>query len=374
MMFDQLWPVTEECLLKEAGSFGEMLGRLRSRVSGALIGDSQWAAILDRGRELPVTLAAFPFGFELPLHETAPRADFGVAARGGGLTAAHYQDKARQGEGGKSITAVARLLDAMDTRDAPIRRIADRKLLLEYDVVAGGHGAQPDPGIFLYPAPDVLIGDASAERARDMEIVVQTLGAACGAGAENAELEQIRQVYMAMRPNMSLRAIGMFPGRGKGKGFRIAVTGFGGAREIADFLKHAGWSGDCAGAASILSPFEQTEALGYAAVHLDVNTGGLGPAIGISIYARQGEWTRDVRQWKPLLDRVKEDPLVVQDKLDALADSSCAVETLFGSGTLFTLLRGIHHIKFTLNEGRTSHIKAYVFYLLIALRGGASSG
>lgn len=368
-MFDQLWPVTEECLLKEGGSFGEMLGRLRSRVSGALIGDRQWAAILDRGRELPVTLAAFPFGFELPLHETAPRADFGVAARGGGLTAAHYQER-----GGRSIAAVARLLDAMDPEDAPIRRIADRKLLLEYDVVAGGRGAQPDPGIFLYPAPEVLIGDRSAERARDLEIVVKTLGGACGSGAESAELEQIRQVYMAMRPNTSLRAIGMFPGRGEGKGFRIAATGFSGAKEISGFLKKAGWSGDCAGAASILSPFEQDEALGYAAVHLDVNAGGLGPAVGISIYARQGEWTRDVRQWKPLLDRVKEDPLVVQEKLAALADSSCGVETLFGSGTLFTLLRGIHHIKFTLNEGRTSQIKAYVFYLLIALRGGASSG
>ena len=37
------------------------------------------ARVLDCAAKLPITMAALPFGFELPLHESAPEADFGAS-------------------------------------------------------------------------------------------------------------------------------------------------------------------------------------------------------------------------------------------------------------------------------------------------------
>ena len=131
---ENYWIATEERLLPEARSLGELLAQLRGRVSPVLIGDPEWERVVDRARGLPVTMAAFPFGFELPLHEPRPRADFGVSVVGGSRSASFFEEGGRSGDADPSTARIARLLHETAREESALRRVAGRKMLLEYDI------------------------------------------------------------------------------------------------------------------------------------------------------------------------------------------------------------------------------------------------
>ena len=362
MNFEDQWAETEQHLAREANSLGDVLERLRTRVSTALIGEPQWQGVLERARPLPATVAAFPFGFELPLHEREPRADFGVSVFGGSRTAAFFEKAGRSDDVNRSAAGIAGLLAASEPDDAPLRRVAGRKMLLEYDIDTTGRSAHPEPGIFLYPADDVLIGDRSPSRLRDLSIVADAIAAATGRELDDAGRRQIEAVYLALEPDMCIRAVGAFPSRGSG--LRLAITGFRQAGSFGPFLARTGWSGNVEKVAAIVSRYRERGAFAYLGVHLDVQTDGVGPTLGLSFYAREGEWLKDIRHWTPLIDGICEDGLAVPEKLSALADSWSGSETLFGRAGTCVLVRGIHHIKFTVVGDRIEQVKAYVFLLI----------
>ena len=79
MRLEDQWAATEQQLAREAESLGEILAKLRGHISPVLVGGTGWERLLERARGLPATMAAFPFGFELPLQENGPNADFGVS-------------------------------------------------------------------------------------------------------------------------------------------------------------------------------------------------------------------------------------------------------------------------------------------------------
>ena len=225
MNLEDQWAATEEHLAREAESLGELLGRLRARVSPVLIGDREWERILERANPLPATIAAFPFGFELPLHEPEPSADFGVAVFGGSRTAAYFE-KAALSDGAESSSAgIVRLLAATEPADSPLRRIAARKMLLEYDIDPTGQAAHPDPGIFLYPLDDALAGDGSRQRLRDLGVLVEAISSATDQDPDPGQRQQAEAVYLAMEPDICIRAVGAFPSRGSG--LRLAMGGSG---------------------------------------------------------------------------------------------------------------------------------------------------
>ena len=145
MNMENYWIATEERLLPEAASLGELLKSLRGRVSPALIGDREWERVVNRAGGLPVTMAAFPFGFELPLHEPRPRADFGVSVVGGSRSAAFFEERARSGEADSSTARIAGLLRESAREASPLRRVAGRKMLLEYDIEPVRAGNLPEP-------------------------------------------------------------------------------------------------------------------------------------------------------------------------------------------------------------------------------------
>ena len=365
MSFEEAWGATEECLENEAGSLGELLARLRGRISPILIGDKQWRRMVERARDLPVSLAAFPFGFELPLHEISPGADFGVSIIGGSRSAAHFENTGRSHGADSSSRGIAWLLQQTEPEDSPLRRIAGRKMLLEYDIEPAGPGPHPEPGIFLYPPEGMLAGDRSRDKAKDMAVVLEAVASAAGLNLQAAERQQVERMFMAMKPNTSMRAIGTFPSRKRG--IRLAITGFRTAQEVTEFLQRAAWSGQHSTVTSTVSRYEQRGAFGYLGLHLDVSATGLGPVLGISFYSREGEWLQDIRPWAALIDGLGEERLIVAEKLSALANSACGAETLFGKSAPFVLVRGIHHIKLSLSQGSVTRIKAYIFFLMISL-------
>ena len=110
MSLEDQWIATEKRLLHEADSMAEFLQQLRSRISPELIGDRAWEITLEHARNLPVTVAALPFGFELPLHDPRAIADFGISVIGGGQSATFLEEKGKAEGADASSTSVAWLL------------------------------------------------------------------------------------------------------------------------------------------------------------------------------------------------------------------------------------------------------------------------
>ena len=132
--------LTQDRLAEEGGTMGELLGHFRNRVSPILIGDPQWDRILACAGKLPITMGALPFGFELPLHASEPRADFGVSLASGTGTAAFFRERARADGTDETAGVITRLFGRMETEDSPLREIVGRKLMLEYDIGSAGGG------------------------------------------------------------------------------------------------------------------------------------------------------------------------------------------------------------------------------------------
>ncbi len=366
MNIEQRWDRTEADLLDGPGSMRGLLERFRHRIPPLLVGEREWERLLERAAGLPATLGAFPFGFELPLHDTRPTADLGVSLLGGSRSAAFFADRPQSAGAEASAARITRLLDQTRPEGSSLRRVAGRKMLLEYDIPPTGGDAFPEPGIFLYPEEGMLVGDGLDRRRRDLGVVVDAVVAAAGWDVDSAERRQIERVYRALEPDTDVRAVGAFPSRSRA--VRLAVAGFTGARDVVAFLKRTGWLGHRSMVDAFVSPLEARGAFRYLVVHFDVRIDGPAPSLGLSFYARAGQWIKEFEPWAALVDGIRATGLAVPEKLVSLAGSSCGAETLFGRSGLLVLLRGIHHVKVVLAGDRVEQVKAYTFFWLRRLR------
>lgn len=364
MSIKEDWAATEVQLLREAGSMAELLARIRPQVSARLIDGPGWERLLERADESPPTMAAFPFGFELPLQDPEPRADLGLSLVGESRTASFYQERNRAGEADPSAARLAGLLDETDREDSFLRRVIGRKMLLEYDAGRASDGGRPDPGVFLYPVEDAIAGDG--QRLRELGAVHDALVLACGWSPDTAERQHLEAVYRRLNPDTLVRAVGAFPSRDRA--IRIAVTGFTRAPEVAAFLDRAGWPGDSAVAGVAASFFEERSAFAYMGVHLDIGANGVGPSLGLSLFPHDNEWLKDIRHWAAIIDVIGEQGYALPDKLTELANWSMGSTTLFGRSGPFMLVRGIHHIKLVISGDRVEQAKGYVFFLMMCVR------
>ena len=363
----------EEHMLAQADSVGELLEQLRSRIPPALIEGPGWDRLRERASVLPISLATSGFGFELPLHEPERRADLGVALFEGSLSAAHFERWCRTQPDDPSTVAAFRLLRAMGRRSA-IQRIGGTKLMLEYDVDPGCTGPLPDPGIFLYPAPDVLSGKDAVRGLEGFRAAADAVADAAGWTLEASERLQMRRLFSAMPAGAHIGSVGAFPARSDG--FRIAVTGFRNTRDLTAFLERTDWPGRTDAVAPFVSEMEERDAFAHLAAHFDIPAqGGLGPALGVSFYARDTQWVKEADPWMELIDGIGEHGLALPDKLSALATGWSGAEAVFGRRSMLLLVRGIHHIKLVCSDDRFTQAKAYVFVLLLPpFPGGAAPG
>ena len=354
---------SEESFAHEADSLGQFLERLRSRIPTELIGTPEWRRLLERVYPLPVTMAAFPFGFELPLHESNPRADFGAPVIGGSLSAPYFESAGRTEGASPSTAGIARLLAETEAEDSQLRRIAGRLVGLEYDIDATGAGRHPDPGVFLYTNKGALAGGSSARGLRDVGVMGDAIMSAAGKVLDTATRRRVEELYLAMTPELTVGGVGSFPSR-RG-GLRFNVEGFRNRDSAVAFLERAGWPGQCPFVASIVSRYEERGAFSHLGIHLDAGADSVGPALGLSFYAGDTGWVDNIRHWRPLIGGIREEGLAAPEKLSALADSWSGAHTVFGTSSPFVLVRGIHHIKFTVTDDRIEQVKAYVFMLML---------
>ncbi len=368
MNFGQGLVFTQERLSREAGSLGELLARLRGRVSPVLIGDREWRHLLERAGKLPVTMAALPFGFELPLHEHRPGADLGVSVVGGTGSEAYFEDLVRSGNENPAISGIVRLLRETGRDDSHLGQVIGRKMMLEYDVWSAPGGAKPAPGVFLRPAERPIMGGGDDERIQDIRVVLAALVSAVGWNFDTAERRLTERVHLAQPADTRIDSFGAFPARKRA--VRLAVTGFRSLHDIAVFLERAGWRGEAV--LSTASSLEQRGGFENLGVHIDVRADGLGSSLGLSFIAKHrvandpSYWLDRPDLWTSFFNGLRKEKLAVQEKLEALAAWSPGPTTLFGSSGAFVLVRGIHHVKFVLIGNRIAQVKAYLFMALTA--------
>lgn len=368
MHIEEPWRDTEQRLFREAPSLGDLLDQLRRRISPALVGGASWEALLRRASDLPATLAAFPFGFELPLDAQQPHADLGVSMVSGSRSARHFQSLGSGEDADPASAKLARLVSEKGRRDSPIHRITGRKMVLEYDIDPGGDGQHPAPGAFLYPTERPLYGRDAGRRLADIGVVLDGI-AATGWDWDARERSQVERLFQALQPEARILSLGAFPCRARG--IRLAVTGFKTSGEVMTFLQRAGWPWQSAVVAYTLAHLEAHDSFGTIAVHLDVRSDGLGPKLGLGLYARDMAWLREGRywldapsNWTAFIKSLREERLAVPEKLAALENWSSGAELLFGRSGQLVLVRGVHHVKLVATEDRIDQVKAYVFLLM----------
>ncbi|MCY4155246.1 MAG: hypothetical protein OXD47_03505 [Gammaproteobacteria bacterium] len=357
------WSYTEERLLLTAGSMGQLLTQLRPHISARLINGQGWERVVARAHETPATMGAFPFGFEIPLHDPEPRADFGVTLVGGSRTAALYQERCAATDNDPAA-ALVWLLDQTEREDSLLRRVVGSKMLLEYDIDPGADDARPRPGIFLYPVDDVLAGGAG--RLRELGAVHDALVFAGGWDPDAAERQQLARVYATLTPDTIIKALGTFPERQRT--LRIAVTGFKRAGDVTAFLQRNGWPGQPAAVGEVVSFFAERNAFAYLGLHFDVTAAGVGAALGLSFFAQEKEWLKDIEPWRAVIDGSGACGYALPEKLAELTSWSTGSATLFAKGGPIMLVRGIHHLKFVMAADQVEQVKAYIFFLLMCTR------
>ena len=366
MDIDEAITLTQDRLAHEGDTMDDLLGHFRNRIAGVLIGDPEWERVLECAGKLPITMAALPFGFELPLHEREPVADFGASLASGTPPAAFFQEKVRTDKTDETARAIVRLFKQMDADGSPLRGIVGRKLMLEYDIGSAHDGKNPLPGMFLRPGERPILG--ARGQADDVDQVVDALVTCVGWERNEAERKNVERAYLAQPEDTRMDSFGVFPSRRRS--IRLAIMGFKSEHEICSYLKETGWPGETSAVDAVISRFKERADIVRTGANIDVQEAGLGPTLGLTLIVKQ-RYTKDSRywldgltDWDPFLDALGHEDLVVPEKLAALAAWVSKPTTLFGKSGRFVLLRGIHHIKLVVSEDKLRGAKAYVFMVL----------
>ena len=366
MKTDEAVALTQSRLAEEGGSMGDLLKHFRNRISPILIGDDQWGRILDCAGNLPVTIGALPFGFELPLHEPGPEADLGVSLASEAGTAAFFRERAQADQTDETARAITRLFGQMDAENSPLREIVGHKMMLEFDIGSAPNGERPHPGMFVRPGVRPIVGGAG--QVADVDTVVDALVASVGWERNDAQGKNVLRAYLAQPEDARLDAFGVFPSRSRA--MRLAIMGFRTQQEISSFLETTGWPGQIPAVESVLARFKKQVKFDRTGVYLDVREDGLGPTLGLALIVKQRYtndsryWLDGLNDWDPLLEALGQEDLVVAEKLPALADWVSKPAPVFAKSGRYVLLRGIHHIKLVISENQLCKAKAYVFMVL----------
>ena len=358
--------LTQDRLAEEGDTLDELLGHLRNGISPALIGERSWGRIMECAAELPITMGAQPFGFELPLHDSRPEADFGVSLASGNRTGDFFEERARADETDEIASVVRRMFGEMEAEDSPLREVVGRKLMLEYDIGSAPGGGVSLPGLFLRPNERTLFGGAGLEN--DVGAVVDALVSCVGWERIAAERANAERVYLAQPEDTRLDSFGVFPSRART--IRLAVMGFRSEREIRTFLESLDWPGQVSAVEEVISRFRERASVERTGLNVDVRAEGLGRTLGLTPIVKQ-RYTNDSRvwidgqtDWQPMLEALRHEDLVVPEKLDALADWGSKPTVLFAKTGRFVMLRGIHHLKLVVSGDRLEKVKAYVYMVL----------
>ena len=366
MDIEKATATTEDRLSEEGETMGDLLKNFRDRISTVLIGESQWLRILNCAATLPIEMGAFPFGFELPLHEPLPNADIGVSFASGTKTASLFRERQRIDKSNWTTEFVDRLFDQMESRDASLREIVGRKLMLEYDIGSAEEGSRAEPGLFLRPNERPIIG--AAGQIEDVRTVVDALVSSVDWKRNETERANVDRVYLEQPEDTRIDSFGVFPSRSRS--IRLAIMGFESQDEVGSYLEGIEWPGETLAVESVISRFMKRTDVSRIGINIDVQESGVGPKIGLVLIVKQ-RYTKDSRywldgltDWDPFLKALEQEEIVFEEKLEELKRWVSKPTVLFAKSGRFILMRGIHHIKLVVGSEGLVNAKAYIYLIL----------
>ncbi|MYD45312.1 MAG: hypothetical protein F4W92_03040 [Gammaproteobacteria bacterium] len=366
MDIDEAVLITQERLAQEGQHLGDLLVFFRDRIAHTLIGESHWQRILERAETLPIEMGALPFGFEIPLHERQPIADFGVSLASGTRTASFYKELQRTNTGDETTNAILKLFQQMDSDGSKLRDIVGRKLMLEYDISSDSEDTHRLPGMFLRPGERPIMGGGS--QVDDVNTVVDALVSCVGWSRNVAERKHVEHSYLEQPAHTRTDSFGIFPSRARS--IRLAVMGFNDTQELCTYLENTGWPGQISVVESVVSRFHERANVVRSGVNIDVQTNGLGPSLGLTLIVKQ-RFTKDSRywldgqtDWEPFLRALSFEDVVYAKKIKDLENWHSKPTVLFAKSGRFVLLQGIHHIKLVISDNQLQKVKAYLFLVL----------
>ena len=368
MDIEKATAITEDRLSEEGETMSDLLGNFRDRISPVLIGDPQWLRILNCAATLPIEMGAFPFGFELPLHEASPNADMGVSFASGTKTASLFRERQRINKSNWTTEFVDRLFGQMESSDASLREIVGRKLMLEYDIGSAEEGSRAEPGLFLRPSERPIIG--AAGQVDDVRSVADALVDSVDWRRNEIERANVARVYLRQPEDTRIDSFGVFPSRSRS--IRLAIMGFKSQVEVGSYLQGIEWPGATLAVESVISRFMKRTDVARIGINIDVQETGVGPRIGLVLIVKQ-RYTKDSRywldgltDWDPFLNALEQEEVVFAEKLKELKRWVSKPTVLFARSGRFVMMRGIHHIKLVVTSDGLVHAKAYIYLILSA--------
>ncbi len=353
-------------------SFADILRELRPLFPASLLAGAGWARLLDRAAELPAAASAF-FGFEFRLGDPDPSADACVpVASGIGAGAALEAPVARRfvraARGRTSLqpsrAALARCIGGFGRADSALARWADAALL-EYDVAAPGAVGRGTPGIYfrLRREPGPSGHDVQASARRD---IARTLASASGWTADLAERREVERAFDALPRGARIAQAGAMPDR-PGRAIRLLVRGIDEAA-APDFLARLRWPGGIDAASAILT--DLLEVGSRFALSFDVTARGVGPRLGLEVYAGRGaNWQETGRSdWRPCVARLVARSWCIASKAQGLL-AWPGHQKMYFDNAVFLAHQGINHLKVTV-AGDVVEAKGYVGMSFVPLLVG----
>ena len=365
MDFEQAMALTQTRLAQEGNNMGFLFEQSKSWTPETLVGKNEWNNILGCTKNLPISMGAFPFGFEFPLHTRKPQADIGVSLTAGTSTSRIFFERAKNSGSDLLAGTIVKLFKQMEGTSI-LSEIVGRKVMMEFDIGSAKEVIPELPGFFLYPGRNPIKGGEG--KVNEILTVADALFSSMGWNLNQALRRMLEQIYIAQPNNTRMDSFGIFPSRSRG--IRLAVMGLNSSLELKSFLKAIEWAGDASTVQGIIESLQKKTQIVQSGVNLDVNEEGLGSTLGLTVLAKRRHpddpryWLDDTDLWSPFLEALGQEEIVVNEKLAALKGWMSKPKILYGKTGRFVLLRGIHHIKIVIAEGSLSKVKAYVFMVL----------
>ena len=157
--------------------------------------------------------------------------------------------------------------------------------------------------------------------------------------------------------------IGAMPDRPQ-HAVRLGLTTQGEPEQLEELLKRLEWPGDTKDAMSLLADMRPAIP-GFIDVHLDITAEGPLPRFGVSktLERYSGGWLRSTaRDWRHIVERLVALGWCLPEKGEGVLEYP-GLHRLFGERGMFTLYKGINHVKLSLQEGGVE-AKVYVGFTL----------
>ncbi len=374
---EQMLMLTENRLLQEGNSLGFLLEKAKRWTPATLVEEKEWKRIIACAQNLPISMGAFPFGFEFLLHTVSATADLGVTLAAGSSTYNEFNERATNSANTEklagSIVNIFKKMDG-DGEISSLRDIVGNRLTLEFDVGSANKVISELPGFFLRSNQYSPIDKSNDDKINDVFMVVNALFSSVGHKLNLAEKRKLAQICLAQPNSTSIDSFGIFPSRHMSCGIRLTILGFTSPKELNSFLKTIEWPDDTSIVDRVVKSFlDDTDIASYG-VNLDIQGESIGPTLGVTALAKNRftndprNWIDNTNSWSKFLDALSEEEIVIKEKLSALRRGWISKpKYLYGKTGRFVLLRGIHHIKLVIHDGSLNQVKAYVYMLLSTL-------